>query len=86
MPKPRIIKPTKYLQDALTGANPKERHKCKQPCKGASRRMFGFFDPRKARPSAVHVVDSYDVVHVEPKPFTLSPHWNTKPTKRFAPN
>ena len=53
--------PLKYLQTSLTGFNPAERHKCKQPCKQpANRRLFGFFDPRNAKPSVCKDVDSYE--------------------------
>lgn len=86
MPRPRLIKPKKYTQDMLTGANPRERHKCKLPCKGGSR-LFGFFKTQNARPGPIHTLDAYDAgEHAAPKPMTLSPHWNTKPTKRFAAN
>lgn len=50
---------TRYLQSALTGSQPKERHKCKAPCTGkygnygAARKLFGFWKPENAKPCIV---------------------------------
>lgn len=52
---------TRYLQSALTGSQPKERHKCKVPCTGkhgnygAARRLFGFWNPELAKAHVVRV-------------------------------
>ncbi len=86
MPKPRLIKPLKYTQDVLTGANPKERHLCKMPCRGGSRRLFGFWKPESAKACVVRVVDSYDVQDVFPEYETRGPKWNPRPAKRWAAN
>lgn len=50
---------TRYFQTQLTGAQPKERHKCKVPCTGrfgnygSRRSLFGFWSPENAKPHVV---------------------------------